>query len=103
VSSRFDRNPLTEKGHALCDELPVVHPELSWTHYRLLLKVERPDLRQFHLDECIAANWSTRQLKRQIKFFYYERLLSSKDKNIVKAKIEKLEPGPTPHDIIKGP
>ena len=38
------------KGHALRDELPVVRPELSWTHYRLLLKVERPDVRQFYLD-----------------------------------------------------
>jgi hypothetical protein len=35
--------------------------ELTWTHYRLLLKVERPEVRPFYIDECISANWSTRQ------------------------------------------
>ena len=56
-----------------------------------------------YLDECIAANWSTRQLERQINSFYYERLLSSRNKGLVKAEIKKLEPGPTPQDIIKDP
>lgn len=91
------------KGHAVRDELPVVRPELSWTHYRLLLKVERPDVRKFYIDECSAGNWSTRQLERQINSFYYERLLSSRNKGLVKAEIKKLEPGPTPQDIIKDP
>lgn len=70
--------------HALRDELPVIRPELSWTHYRLLLKVERPDIRKFCLDECIAGNWSTRKLERQINSFYYERILASKNKRRVR-------------------
>ena len=93
----------SQKSHALRDELPFVRQELSWTHYRLLLKVERPDVRKFYLDECIASNWSTRQLERQINSFYYERLLSSRNKNIVRSEIKKLEPGPSPNDIIKDP
>lgn len=93
----------SQKSNALRDELPFVRPELSWTHYRLLLKVERPDVRKFYLDECIASNWSTRQLERQINSFYYERLLSSRNKNIVRSEIKKLEPGPSPNDIIKDP
>ena len=99
---RHESRPV-QKGHALRDEVPVIRPELSWTHYRLLLKVERPDVREFYLDECIAANWSTRQLERQINSFYYERLLSSRDKGRVRAEIRKLEPGPGPHDIIRDP
>ena len=83
--------------------LDAVRRELVWTHYRLLLRVERQEVRQFYLDECIAANWSTRQLERQINSFYYERLLSSRNKGLVKAEIKKLEPGPTPQDIIKDP
>ena len=83
--------------------LDAVRRELTWTHYRLLLRVERQEVRQFYLDECIAANWSTRQLERQINSFYYERLLSSRNKGLVKAEIKKLEPGPTPQDIIKDP
>ncbi len=94
---------LVQKGHALRDELPFVRHELSWTHYRFLLKVERPDVRKFYMDECIAENWSTRQLERQINSFYYERLLSSRNKGSVKAEIKKIEPETTPHDVIKDP
>ncbi len=93
----------TLKGHALRDELPVVQEALSWTHYRLLLKVERPEVRNFYMQECITANWSTRQLERQINSFYYERLLSSKSKKRVRAEIKKLEPSAKPHDVIKDP
>ncbi len=92
-----------QKGHAPRDELPVIRPELSWTHYRLLLKVNKPDVRRFYMEECIAANWSTRQLERQINSFYYERLLSSRDKKAVKKEIQKLEPSLKPEDIIKDP
>ncbi|MEW6713484.1 MAG: DUF1016 N-terminal domain-containing protein [Nitrospirota bacterium] len=37
------------KGHALRDELPIIRPELSWTHYRLLMSVEKESARQFYL------------------------------------------------------
>ena len=94
----------TLKGHApLRDELPVVQEAISWTHYRLLLKVERPEVRNFYMQECITANWSTRQLERQINSFYYERLLSSKSKKRVRAEIKRLEPSAEPHDVIKDP
>lgn len=81
----------------------AVRHELSWTHYRLLLKVEKHDVRQFYINECIQNNWSTRQLERQINSFYYERLLSSKNKNKVRAEIQKLESELSPHDVIKDP
>jgi hypothetical protein len=48
-----------EKSHAL-------RGELSWTHYRLLLKVEKENARDFYIKEAITGNWSTRQLERQI-------------------------------------
>jgi predicted nuclease of restriction endonuclease-like (RecB) superfamily len=84
-------------------KVDALRRELTWTHYRLLLKVERPEVRQFYLDECIAANWSTRQLDRQITSFYYERLLASRDREPVREEVRSLEPGPTPEDIIKDP
>lgn len=59
--------------HALRDEL-------SWTHYRLLLKVEKEEARSFYMVETINSNWSTRELERQINSLLYERLLLSKDK-----------------------
>lgn len=62
----------------------AVRHELSWMHYRLIMRVENEKARAFYLDECVKGNWSTRQLERQITTFFYERLLVSKDKNGVK-------------------
>ncbi|MBF0559203.1 MAG: DUF1016 family protein [Nitrospirae bacterium] len=81
----------------------ALRSQLSWTHYRLLMRVENESARDFYVGECIAENWSTRQLERQINSLYYERLLSSRYKSRVRAEIKKLEPGPTPHDVIKDP
>ncbi len=83
--------------------LHALRGELTWTHYRLLLKVEKEEVRQFYLHECIQNNWSTRQLERQINSFYYERILSSRDKKAVRKEIHKLEPSLKPEDIIKDP
>lgn len=47
--------------------------ELSWTHYRYLLKVENEKARQFYLEECAKANWSTRQLERQINCIFRQK------------------------------
>lgn len=58
----------------------AVRSELSWTHYRLLLRVEAPEARNWYMDEAAGQNWSTRVLERQIGTLFYERLVSSKDK-----------------------
>lgn len=71
--------------HALRDDL-------SWTHYRLLMRVENEKARNFYLEEAVKAQWSTRQLELQINTLFYERLLSSHDKQSVAAEIQTLEP-----------
>jgi hypothetical protein len=53
---------------------------LSWSHYRLLMRVDNKERRDFYHDECVKANWSVRQLERQINTMYYDRILASKDK-----------------------
>ena len=97
------QSQITEKGHALRDELPVIRPELSWTHYRLLLKVERLDTRRFYLEECINSNWSTRELERQINSLLFERLALSRDKKGVLELAKKGHHIATPSDIVKDP
>ena len=59
--------------------------ELSWTHYRLLLRVDSAEARQWYVQEAAAQNWSTRALERQIGGLYFERLLLSQDKVAVTA------------------
>jgi hypothetical protein len=59
--------------------------ELSWTHYRTLLRVESEAARQWYMREAASQGWTTRALERQISTLYYERLLSSSDR----AEVEK--------------
>ena len=81
----------------------ALRSELSWTHYRLLMRVENKNARQFYIEEAIKSNWSTRQLERQINSFFYERLLSSQNKEKVSEEIQKLGPAKVPEDIIRDP
>lgn len=77
--------------------------ELSWTHYRHLLRVENENARLWYLQEAIKENWSTRALERQINSFYYERLLSSKNKSPVIEESENKTKKLIPQDILKDP
>ena len=82
----------------------ALRSELSWTHYRLLMRIENENARNFYIEETIKSNWSTRQLERQITTLFYERILSSKNKEKVSQEIYKLEPKKNrPEDIIKDP
>lgn len=62
--------------------------ELSWTHYRTLLRVDSADARQWYMNEAAAQNWSSRALERQIGTLYYERLLLSEDKPALAAEAD---------------
>lgn len=67
---------------------PKSHPvsdQLSWTHYRLLMKVKDENARNFYMIETINNNWSSRELDRQMNSLLFERLSISKDKEKVKA------------------
>jgi predicted nuclease of restriction endonuclease-like (RecB) superfamily len=57
--------------------------ELSWTHYRTLLKVDNDQARKWYMNEAASLSWTTRALERQIGTLYYERLLSSSDRTAV--------------------
>jgi predicted nuclease of restriction endonuclease-like (RecB) superfamily len=60
-----------------CDAL---RHELSWTHYRLSLRVEDHRARDWYMAEAAFQNWGARALERQIGTLYYERLLASRDR-----------------------
>ena len=81
----------------------ALRSELSWTHYRLLMRVENENAREFYMQEAVKSQWSTRQLERQINSFFYERLLSSKNKEQVAEEIQTLEPAKKPEDVIRDP
>jgi len=85
---------------------PVIEdlkPEVSWSHYRLLMRVPDDKARGFYLEETVKSAWSVRQLQRQINTMYYQRLLSSRDKESVAAEIEKSAPKPEYTKIVHDP
>jgi len=85
-----------QKSHALRDQL-------SWTHYRLLLKVEREEARNFYMHETVNNNWSTRELERQINSLLFERIALSREKDEV-LEIAKRGQQITKHsDLVKDP
>ncbi|HHT9114501.1 MAG: DUF1016 domain-containing protein [Planctomycetes bacterium] len=81
----------------------AVRHELSWTHYRLLLKVEKPDARSFYETECVNSRWSTRELERQISSLLFERLALSRDKKGVMELANKGHEIQKPEDLVKDP
>ena len=81
----------------------ALRSELSWTHYRFLMRVNDIEAREFYLNESVKAGWSSRQLDRQINTMYYKRILASRDKESVAAEIQRTEPKPEYEQIIKDP
>ncbi len=81
----------------------ALRSELTWTHYRMLLRIEKEETRQFYMAESVNSNWSTRELERQINSLLYERIALSKDKEKVKELSEQGQILRKPEDIIKNP
>ncbi|GFP40687.1 PDDEXK nuclease domain-containing protein, partial [Candidatus Hakubella thermalkaliphila] len=76
---------------------------LSWSHYRLLIRIDEPFKREFYEVECIRGNWSVRQLDRQIQSMLYEQTALSKRKLAVIAKAHEKPLALKPEDEIKDP
>jgi predicted nuclease of restriction endonuclease-like (RecB) superfamily len=83
----------------------AVRSELSWTHYRLLLRVDNIQARDWYLKESVVQNWSSRALERQISTLYYERLLASRNRKPVRSEANRnvaaLEK--SPRDFVRDP
>lgn len=101
----FDRTNVSKMrafylGYPIIDAL---RPQLTWTHYRLLLRVEKPDARAFYETEAVNARWSTRELERQINSMLFERLALSRDKAGVMELAKKGHEIYQPTDLVKDP
>ena len=77
--------------------------ELSWSHYRVLMRISDKTARDFYTEECAKSAWSVRQLERQIHTMYYQRLLARRDKESVSAEIQTTEPKPEYEKAVKDP
>jgi predicted nuclease of restriction endonuclease-like (RecB) superfamily len=86
----------------------TLSPELSWSAYLSLMRIENAQAREWYAQEAAQQNWSVRALDRQISTLYYERLLSTQDKAKAQVKDEAAqninrEVTPDPRDFIRDP
>jgi len=63
-------------------------PNLTWSHYRLIMRLSDKNAIKYYLTEASENNWSVRTLDRNISTLYYQRLLSSQNKDIVIAEMK---------------
>lgn len=91
--------------HAVSGEFnrESVDISLSWTHYRLLIKVDRKEAREFYEKEAIENRWSSRELGRQIGSLLFDRLAKSRDKKGLMRLAKRGQEIQVPEDAIKDP
>jgi predicted nuclease of restriction endonuclease-like (RecB) superfamily len=72
-------------------QFPILHAmraELTWTHYRSLIRVENPKARETYMNEAANNQWSTRFLDQQVDKHPCERLISTHKETINELNIE---------------
>ena len=66
----------------------TVWRNLTWSHYKLIMRVTSKTARDWYCDESSRLDWDTRTLQRNIGTQYYERLISSQIKEPVFVEME---------------
>lgn len=104
-----DQTAMVEKGHPRGGELIPVNtkpatgfsPQLSWSHYRALMRVKEEKVRFFYEREAVECAWNKSQLERQIHSSYYERIIANRgEAGLAAAERGRLPGTPVPPDII---
>lgn len=92
----FDYTNLTNirKFYIAFPIIDALRQQLSWTHYRLLSRLDSEEKRTFYINESIVSNWNSRELQRQINSLSFERALTQPKENELKPNIQ---------DYIKDP
>jgi predicted nuclease of restriction endonuclease-like (RecB) superfamily len=69
----------SQKSYPASTESPQgFSPQLTWSHYRALMRVDNAAARDFYEREAAECGWSKLQLERQIHSFYYERIVANR-------------------------
>ena len=78
---------------------------LTWTHFRSLLRVPDEDARVWYMSEAAHENWNVRMLDRNISTQYYYRLLQAPKKEAVIAEMKRknAQISKTQFELVKSP
>ncbi len=95
----------SKKSYPMGDEFHQgFSPQLSWSHYRALMRVESHEARDFYEREAVAGGWDKRTLERQIQSYYHERMHRSRKPEKMLAEGRKLQVLAAPAaDELKNP
>jgi predicted nuclease of restriction endonuclease-like (RecB) superfamily len=80
-------------------------PQLSWSHYRALMRVHNVAARDFYEREASECGWSKLQLERQIHSFYFDRIVANRGAQGLLADSRERLPGERvePSHVLKSP
>ena len=78
------------------EKLYTLRRELGWSHYRLIMRVEEPKARAYYLHEAAGQGWTSRQLERNIRSGWHQRLLKAPEAESEAAPL-------SPENIFKDP
>jgi len=81
----------------------TLYSQLSWSQYKVLVRIDSQDKRDFYVAEAVKNNWTVRQLERQINSSLWERLLLSNDRQDVLAVARDEKLPSDAKEIIKDP
>jgi predicted nuclease of restriction endonuclease-like (RecB) superfamily len=97
--------PKLQKSYpAGSESLQGFSTQLTWSHYRALMRVDSTEARHFYEREAIAGGWDKRTLERQIQSFYYERIRKSSEPEKMLAQGRSLPVAAAhPTDALKNP
>jgi predicted nuclease of restriction endonuclease-like (RecB) superfamily len=92
----FDYTNLTNmrKFYLAFPILDALCQELSWSHYRLICRLDSEQKIQYYINASIAGNWNSRTLQRQINSLAFERVLSHSAESNMSV---------TPQNVLKDP
>ncbi len=80
---------------------PTLSTKLQWSHFEIVMRVPDENARIYYLTEAAQNTWSIRTLDRNISTMYYQRLLSSQNKETIEKEAEN-KPNEI-FDFIKNP
>lgn len=82
----------------------VIRPELTWTHYRMILRLDSAEARAYYMQEAADQGWATRDLERNIGSFYFERIIANQlpETRADQSPLERTTPI-SPNDLVKDP
>jgi len=98
----FDYTNLTNmrKFYQAFPILDTLRQELSWSHYRLLSRLDTEQKKNFYLNEALQSNLNSRQLQREINSLAFERLVKHLPHNKENLSIENLIKDPNIFDFL---